>query len=1414
MAQELGTGYIIISPSTKGLGKAIEGDISQAADKASTSSSKSILKTMGGALGKVGKIGIAGVSAIGGALVGLAAKGGFERALNVERAQTKLKALGHDTKSVDAIMSNALASVKGTAFGMGDAASAAAGLIASGIKQGKELETVLTTVGDVAQISGRSFTEIGTIFNKVAATGKLQGDEMLQLMESGIPVLQYLADHFQVTAEEAQKMVSDGKVSFADFEAAMREHLGGAAKNAGESFDGMVANVKAALSRLGEGFETPLIGSLTKLGNKLIPVIDKIVAATKPLQDAFAGRLATAVDKAGSVIDDFSAKLDTGEVSLAGIAAQLATAVGGFGALAAVGPHLEDAMGALDQLGASGQKAAGMLKQAGNNIAQGITAGFDGAKTSLTKFAGYFNSDLRDQLRLSGDFGADIASDVAKGLTNVKDTISNSRLGDAVSALAGNMRSGFSRLSTGIGGQFSVIGRYFNTQARQSLMLDGDPLAGVVQKISGGMGRISGSISQGFSKVSGVFGSLASNIGQQASKVGDMLAPFGDALGKLGPTVSQKLQSGLSTVGGVLGKFFSPGNLMKVAGVGAIAGVFVAALGAISQGMGGQLDQLVTQLTGQFSHILAEVGSWVRESLPTMMQAGVDLLSKLLEGVQATLPLLVSVAGAAISTLCEGIAQALPTLIPMGVDLIMGLIESLVAQIPMLLQAGLQLLQGLADGIIAALPVLTEQLPVLIQTILDAVSTGLPMILEQGSQILLSLINGLVTAMPQLVAMLPVIIDSIINFLTGNLPQIIETGVQVLVALINGLSQAIPQLVSYLPQIIASIVQCIASNLPQILESGVQVLLALGNGLVQAIPQLLGMIPQIITGIKDAFTSVDWGEIGRNLLEGIKNGIMGAAGSLWEGAKNAVGGMVDKVKGWLGIHSPSTLMDQQVGQMIGEGIAQGITNSEGSTTGAAAGMVDSLTAGFDGAKTMVADLAANVGEVWTQLWTGLNATATSAWQSINTTITAGVQTITASLSGGSTGIGVAWQNAWRSLTVVTQLAWQSISATVTTGMMQVGAAITGASGGITAAWQAAWQGVAAATSIAWSSIRASVRSGVQGVTAQITANGAAMRAAWQMAQAGMAQTATAAWTKIRSTVQSAVTQIRAAVASGIAQTAAAWSTGWNMIRSTGANIWNAVRTQATQGMTQILRAVQNGVNQIRNAWNSGWNAIRSGYGNIWNGLRSGTVSGINGVVSATANVKTSILNIFNGCGTWLYQSGVSIMDGLASGIRAGTPAAVAAAKSAMEQVNRNMPHSPAPEGPFSGHGWTLYSGMSIMQALGDGIAASAPDAVQAAEHAMGLVEDALDVHVRIRPSMDTRAWTDGIADLLGDMGARTVAGVRAQLPDMDADAQGVRLTDLLGELIRTVRMLGLDLPGIIASSTPTVTRRQLRRVIA
>lgn len=247
-AQDIGVVYVHVEPSGKGFGKSIEGDIGDAVSKASRKGSNTLISKIGGAFGKIGKVGTGAIATLAGGITALAAKGGFTRALNIENAQAKLKGLGHDSASVTEIMNDALVSVKGTAFGLGDAATVAASLSASGVKEGGELTKVLKTVADTAQISGRSLTDIGTIFGSVAARGKLQGDDMLQLMSSGIPVLQMLGKHLNKTSAEVSDMVSDGKIDFQTFADAMKEGLGGAAQSAGTTFAGALANVKAALS--------------------------------------------------------------------------------------------------------------------------------------------------------------------------------------------------------------------------------------------------------------------------------------------------------------------------------------------------------------------------------------------------------------------------------------------------------------------------------------------------------------------------------------------------------------------------------------------------------------------------------------------------------------------------------------------------------------------------------------------------------------------------------------------------------------------------------------------------------------------------------------------------------------------------------------------------------------------------------------------------------------------------------------------------------------------------------------------------------------------------------------------------------------------------------------------------------------
>lgn len=286
MAYNLGSAFIEVVPSTKGLGKGIEKELGGVGGRAS--------KQMGGKLWgglKAGALG-AGV-AIGGILTGSIAKG-FGRLRDIENAEAKLTGLGHSAESVQSIMDNALASVKGTSFGLGEAASLAGTLVASGIKPGQELEKTLRLTADSATIAGRELGDMGLIWGSVAAKGKLQGDDAMQLLSSGVPIWQMVADVMGVTAGEAQELGSKGQVSFEIFREAMEKGVGGAALESGKTTEGAFKNMGAAMGRFGATLLKdvypligPLLGKITDLFDYLEgaagPAINKVVTGFKDL---------------------------------------------------------------------------------------------------------------------------------------------------------------------------------------------------------------------------------------------------------------------------------------------------------------------------------------------------------------------------------------------------------------------------------------------------------------------------------------------------------------------------------------------------------------------------------------------------------------------------------------------------------------------------------------------------------------------------------------------------------------------------------------------------------------------------------------------------------------------------------------------------------------------------------------------------------------------------------------------------------------------------------------------------------------------------------------------------------------------------------------------------------------------------
>ncbi|UBH06481.1 hypothetical protein K8P10_001992 [Leucobacter sp. Psy1] len=351
----LGVAYLTLLPTMKGSSKVIEKELG------GVPASK-IGSSMGARLTNGFKAVSTVTMAAAGTALGVALTKGFGRLKAIDQAQAKLRGLGNDSKTIEKIMTNATAAVKGTAFGLDEAATAAAGAMAAGVKPGKELERNLKLVADAATIAGTDMGSMGAIFNKVAASNKVQMDVINQLHDAGVPALSFLAKTMGVTSEEASKMASAGEIDFATFQKAMEEGLGGAAQSSGDTFSGAMANVFAALGRIGAG----IMGGVFP---KLAPLFQSIQAALGPVEDQ-ASRLGEVIGNVVSpMLDRFVQLLEGGTGKLAEARAVLAPAAGAFAALGASGlapligmvPGLGGLAGALARLGGPLGIAAGLF---------------------------------------------------------------------------------------------------------------------------------------------------------------------------------------------------------------------------------------------------------------------------------------------------------------------------------------------------------------------------------------------------------------------------------------------------------------------------------------------------------------------------------------------------------------------------------------------------------------------------------------------------------------------------------------------------------------------------------------------------------------------------------------------------------------------------------------------------------------------------------------------------------------------------------------------------------------------------------------------------------------------------------------------------------------------------------------------
>ena len=357
--------------------------------------------------------------------------------------------------------------------------------------------------------------------------------------------------------------------------------------------------------------------------------------------------------------------------------------------------------------------------------------------------------------------------------------------------------------------------------------------------------------------------------------------------------------------------------------------------------------------------------------------------------------------GKLVAGLAPEIASALPTLTN---ELLPNLVELGVQSISALVQGIQENGDSLAAGALS-----------IVGTLAEGIAELLPMVADTAASLAVSLADGLTESLPNIIPVAIETISTLVENLTENANIIIDAGIQIILALGEGLIAALPQLIETVPQIVINIANVINDNAPKLVDTALYLITRLAVGLVQAIPTLVVNIPKIIEAIVAAFMAFQWLNLGKQLIDGVANGVKKAGESMATAAKNAfskfkskitgsevatelknigkyiidgiVGGiknslskianiagkikdtLLSKLKGLFKIASPSKLMKEEVGAYIGEGIAVGIEESGQMAVDAAEDVADKIADTLTQKRDSLQSKLADYGELFERVKT-------------------------------------------------------------------------------------------------------------------------------------------------------------------------------------------------------------------------------------------------------------------------------------------------------------------------------------------------------------------------------------------------------------------------------------------------------------
>lgn len=439
---------------------------------------------------------------------------------------------------------------------------------------------------------------------------------------------------------------------------------------------------------------------------------------------------------------------------------------------------------------------------------------------------------------------------------------------------------------------------------------------------------------------------LVSGMSQDNADMDKLINEFIESVGVAAGNILPRIEQALTGVGTLISTLMPkimeqlPGFLEKVLpqlltsganivvtliqGIVSAIPTLLAMIPTILTQVGETLVTAFPQLFSSFIAVGTQLVSFILENFPTLMDSITEgLNSPMLEKILA-------MGATFMQNIIQALMQSLPTLLESLINLLAQVIDFILQQIPMIVSLGLQLIVGLANGLLQAIPTLIQAIPPLITSLVNGLLDCIPSIINAGVELIGALVSNLPEIISTIVEVIPEIITNLIDAVLDHLPDIIDAGFKLITSLVDALPQIIITIVRAIPKIIAGIIGALVGAVPKIIATGVKLLISIIKNLPQIIAKIITAIPAIIKALIDGFGDYlsDMADIGLNLIKGLWNGIKNAGAWLRDKISGFFGGVVDSIKDFFGIASPSKLMRDQVGKFIAQGIWVGFNEED------------------------------------------------------------------------------------------------------------------------------------------------------------------------------------------------------------------------------------------------------------------------------------------------------------------------------------------------------------------------------------------------------------------------------------------------------------------------------------------------------